>query len=140
MERTRVRRAAVQSTNKPRAVVVWWARPLPELVRVEQLAHMISWSERSIWRAVARKELPAPLAKPLRPRLWRTADIVSWTEAESVRRSKPEHQTTCRNERHSRRSTNTNNVEHEERVTMPCTKRHNQAHHQQTNSTCPGNG
>jgi predicted DNA-binding transcriptional regulator AlpA len=82
MERTRVRRAAVQSTNKPRAVVVWWALPpLPELVQVKQLAHMISWSERSIWRAVGRKEFPAPLAKPLRPRLWRTADIVSWAEA-----------------------------------------------------------
>lgn len=68
-------------TNKPRAVVVWWARPLPELVRVEQLAHMISWSERSIWRAVAFGEFPAPLAKPLRPRLWRTADVVLWAEA-----------------------------------------------------------
>jgi predicted DNA-binding transcriptional regulator AlpA len=70
-----------RTVNKPRSVVVWWARPLPELVRVEQLAHMISWSERSIWRAVACGEFPAPLAKPLRPRLWRTADVVAWAEA-----------------------------------------------------------
>jgi predicted DNA-binding transcriptional regulator AlpA len=67
--------------DKPRSVIVWWARPLPELVRVEQLAHIISRSERSIWRAVADGDFPSPLAKPLRPRLWRTADVVAWAEA-----------------------------------------------------------
>jgi predicted DNA-binding transcriptional regulator AlpA len=78
--------------RKPRAVIVWWARPLPELVRVERLAHMISWSERRIWRAVACGEFPAPLSKPLRPRLWRTADIVTWAEAgkrETTRQAQP---------------------------------------------------
>jgi len=78
----RQKRSKAPDTLRPRAVIVWWARPLPELVQVEQLAQMISWSERSIWRAVTRGEFPAPLAKPVRPRLWRTEDVVVWAEAE----------------------------------------------------------
>ena len=53
-------------------------QPLRETATVEELAAMTDISERVIWRLVARGAFPKPLPKPLRPRLWRTADVVAW--------------------------------------------------------------
>jgi predicted DNA-binding transcriptional regulator AlpA len=76
-----------RATKRPQPII----RPLPELVTVEQLARLIGLSERGAWRAVARRDLPAPLAKPLRPRLWRTAELVAWAEA-GEREAKQRHE------------------------------------------------
>jgi predicted DNA-binding transcriptional regulator AlpA len=55
---------------------------MPELVRVEELAALTGMSERKIWRLVAERCFPAPQEKPLRPRLWRTAEVAAWLEAQ----------------------------------------------------------
>ena len=54
-------------------------QPLPETVTVEELAAMTDVSETvscgDWWLSGA---FPKPLPKPLRPRLWRTADVLAW--------------------------------------------------------------
>ena len=53
----------------------------PELVRIEELSLMLGGlSERTLWRLTKQADFPRPLDKPLRPRLWRTADVFAWMD------------------------------------------------------------
>lgn len=60
---------------------------LPEDASVEELAAMLDISERAIWRLVASGDFPKPMPKPLRPRLWRTADVVAWANRRKAENS-----------------------------------------------------
>jgi hypothetical protein len=53
----------------------------PELVTAEELAILLDCGERSVWRMVRDGRLPPPEPKPLRPRLWRTAEALTWWPA-----------------------------------------------------------
>jgi predicted DNA-binding transcriptional regulator AlpA len=59
----------------------WVGRLPPSRMTVEDVARELGKSPRSVWRKVSDGTLPQPQPKPIRPRLWRTADLMPRIEA-----------------------------------------------------------
>lgn len=57
---------------------------LPQMIDVREVATILKVSTRSVWRLVAREELPQPLRAGRSVR-WRLSDIESWIDASILR-------------------------------------------------------
>lgn len=56
----------------------------PEYVRIEEISAMLGGvSERTLCRCMRPLRFPKPLGKPRSPKLWRTAEVLAWVEAQA---------------------------------------------------------
>jgi predicted DNA-binding transcriptional regulator AlpA len=73
-------RRAQRRIRKPQPSATSW----PEYVWIEEISAMGGGvSERTLCRCMRPLKFPKPLGKPRSPKLWRTAEVVAWVEAQA---------------------------------------------------------